>query len=211
MDKDRNHEIQISIAKAVTVLFHPLFMPLYGLLIIFAAPTLFWYLPFKLKRILLLIILVNNVLIPVSLLPFFRYRNIINSFVMEDRKERIVPLLIISLLYTVTSYVMFRLQIPLFLKTYFYSISFVAVLLLLLTLWHKVSIHAASAGAMIGTVIVLSLKMSVSLTWFLIPAILIGGIILSSRLRLNSHNSFQVYLGFISGLAGISLFMLFFQ
>jgi membrane-associated phospholipid phosphatase len=83
--------------------------------------------------------------------------------------------------------------------------------MLLLTLWNKVSIHAASAGAMIGTIIVLSLKMSVSLIWFLIPAVLIGGLIISSRLRLNSHNSFQVYLGFLSGFAGISIFMLFFQ
>lgn len=211
MNKERNQEIQDALAKIVSVLFHPLFMPLYGLIVIFTAPTLFWYLPFEIKRTLLLIILINNILIPVSLLPFFRYRNIISSFMMEDKKERIIPLLIISVLYSVTSYVMFRLQIPLFIKTYFYAISFVAVILLLLTLWQKVSIHAAAAGAMISTILVLSLKMSASLTWFLIPAILITGGIISSRLKLHSHNAFQVYLGFLSGFAGMSLFMLLFQ
>jgi hypothetical protein len=211
MEKGKKEVIQVIVAKVISVLFHPLFMPLYGLIIIFSAPTLFWYLPFKVKKTLLIIILVNNVVIPVSLLPFFRYRNIISSFVMEERNERVVPLLIISLLYSVTSFVMFRLQIPLFLKTYFYSISFVAVLVLLITLWYKVSIHSVSAGAMIGTILALSLKMSISLNWFLIPAIIIGGIILSARLKLNSHNSLQVYFGFMTGLAGISLFMLFFQ
>ena len=211
MRKERHEVIQHSVAKVVSVLFHPLFMPLYGLIIIFSAPTLFWYLPFAIKKTIFMIILVNNVLIPVSLLPFFRYRNIISSLVMEERNERLIPLLIISLLYSVTSFIMFRLQIPLFLKTYFYSISFLSVLVLIITFWYKVSIHSASAGAMIGTVLVLSLKMSESLQWFLIPSVLIGGIILAARLKLNTHDSTQVYVGFMAGLLGFSLFMILFQ
>jgi hypothetical protein len=50
----------------------------------------------------------------------------------------------------------------------------------------------------------------VPLTWFLIPVIIISGLILSSRLKLNSHNVSQVYLGFATGFAGMNLFMLLF-
>jgi membrane-associated phospholipid phosphatase len=211
MEKTKFEKYQIIWAKVISVLFHPLFMPLYGVLIIFMAPTLFWYLPFKVKRIIFLIILINNVLIPISLLPFFRHRNIVNSLIMEERTDRIIPLLAASLLYSITSFVLFRLQIPVFLKTWFYSISFLSVLLLLITLWYKVSIHSAAAGALIGTILALSLKMSVSLGWFFITSLVISGFVLASRLRLNLHNPLQVYTGFIAGLAGISLFILFFQ
>ena len=77
-------------AKIISIIFHPLFMPLYGMLIIFTAPTLFLYIPLKVKKILLLVITTNNILIPISLMPFFRYRNIISSWIIETRKERII-------------------------------------------------------------------------------------------------------------------------
>jgi len=58
------------IAKIIAIAFHPLLMPLYGMFIIFVSPTLLGYLPFNIMKLLFLIILVNNVLLPVSLLPF---------------------------------------------------------------------------------------------------------------------------------------------
>ena len=197
-------------AKIISVIFHPLFIPLYGLLIIFMAPTLFWYLPFKVKKILALVLLVNNILIPVSLMPFFRYRNIISSWIIETRKDRIIPLLAASFFYSVTSVIMFRLQVPQFLKAYTFSISFIALTVTIINFWWKISLHSVGAGVLVGTVLVLSLKMMVPLTWFLIMAILIGGLVLSSRIKLNSQNTSNAYLGFVAGFAGMNLFMLFF-
>jgi len=75
------------IAKIITVVFHPLLMPVYGMAIIFSAPTLLGYLPFNLKKILLLILLVNNVLLPLSLLPFFIQRKIISSWSLPEKKR----------------------------------------------------------------------------------------------------------------------------
>src|SRR5664279_6271620 len=78
-------------AKIITIVFHPLFMPLYGMIIIFAAPTLLGYLPFNIMKLLFLIILVNNVLLPISLLPFFVHHHIISSYSINERKERNIP------------------------------------------------------------------------------------------------------------------------
>jgi hypothetical protein len=210
MENNDSNIIQTNIAKIVSVIFNPLFMPLYGLLIIFIAPTLFWYIPFKVKKILFLVVATNNIFIPVTLLPFFRYRNIISSWIIETRKDRIVPLLTVSLFYIITSFIMFRLQIPAFLKAYMFSVTLIATILTIINLWWKISLYSAGAGVLAGIVIVLSVKMQVDLTWFLIPVILAGGIILASRLRLNSHNSSEVYLGFLTGFAGMVLFMLLF-
>jgi hypothetical protein len=183
---------------------------LYGMIIIFTAPTLFWYIPLKVKKILFLVIATNNILIPLSLMPFFRYRNIISSWLIETRKERIIPLLSVSFFYSITSVIMFRLQIPVFLKAYIFSTSFIAITVTIINFWWKISLHSVGAGILTGIVIVLSLKMMVPLTWFLIPVIIISGLILSSRLKLNSHNVSQVYLGFATGFAGMNLFMLLF-
>jgi hypothetical protein len=201
------NNIENKIAKIVSVVFHPLLIPLYGMLIIFTAPTLFWYIPFKVKKILFLVVVTNNVLIPISLMPFFRNRNIISSWRIETRKERIIPLLSVSLFYSITTYIMFRLQIPLFIKEYIFSVSLIVLIVTIINFWWKISIHSVGAGSLAGIVIFLSLKMMVPLTWFIIPVILIAGLVLAARLKLNYHNSYEVYFGFLTGFAGLTLFM----
>ena len=118
MTTDQPKDFFDTLAKIVSIIFHPLLMPVYGMAIIFSAPTLFGFLPFTVKRLLLLIILINNVLLPLSLMPFFIHRYIISSWTIDNRKERIVPLVIITLLYCSTSFIIFRFPIPGFLKSF---------------------------------------------------------------------------------------------
>ena len=199
-----------SLAKVISLLFHPLFMPLYGIIIIFSAPTLLGYLPLAVKKILFFVILVNNVMIPLTLLPFFRFRNVISSYAIEDRKERIIPMLATTLLYSVTSVIIYRFQIPVFLKTFIIATAFLALAATIITFWWKISVHSAGIGALVALVFFLSVKMYATLTWYFIGVILTGGVVLSSRLKLNSHNPAQVWAGFALGLLGIVLFMLVF-
>jgi hypothetical protein len=182
-------------------------MPLYGLLILFSAPTFLGYLPFTIKRILFIIVLINNVLIPLTLLPFFRYRNVISSYKIEERTERIIPLLTTSILYSATSFIVFRFQVPFLIKSFFLATSILAVVVTFINFWWKISIHAVGAGALTAVVFVLSIKLYTPLTWYLTGIILAGGLVLSSRLRLNSHNPYQVWLGYFTGLFGLGLFI----
>jgi len=196
------------LAKIVSVVFHPLFMPLYGLAILMSAPTFLRYLPVEAKRILFMVVTINNVFIPLSLLPFLRYRNIISSYNISDRRERIIPLLTASILYCTTSFIVFRFQVPFFLKSFIFATSVVAIVLSMINFWWKISIHAAGAGALTATVIALAFRMHTPLTFYLLAVILVSGVILSARLKLNSHNPAQVWTGFLTGLIGIILFIL---
>lgn len=210
MEEKKNTRPLDILAKVISVIFHPLFMPLYGMIIIFTAPTLFSYIPFNVKKILLFVIATNNILVPLSLMPFFRYRNIIRSWNIETRKERIIPLLSVSFFYSVTSYIIFRLQIPLFIKSFIFATALLAIAVSIINFWWKISLHSVGAGALAGLVIALSVNMMIPLTWFLIPVLIIAGLILSSRLRLETHNPPEVYIGFLSGFAGLNLLMLLF-
>jgi membrane-associated phospholipid phosphatase len=57
-------------------------------------------------------------------------------------------------------------------------------------------------------VLVLSFKMYTPLLWYLIPAIIIVGLILSSRLQLDLHNPGQVWSGFMTGFLGFSIIVM---
>ena len=211
MSADEKTDLPDSLAKIFSVIFHPLLMFVYGLAIIFSAPTLFGYLPVEIKKLMFLIILVNNVFLPVSLLPFFMHRGIISSWTVNERKERTIPLILTTLLYGVTSYIIFRYQIPLFLKSYIFSSFFLSLIVTVINLWWKISLHSVGAGALLGIVLILSLRTHTSLVEYLILVIITGGLVLSSRLKLNYHNPQQVWLGFFTGFAGLVLFMILFQ
>jgi hypothetical protein len=211
MITDKTNNLLDQLAKIIAVVFHPLLMPVYGMAIIFSAPTLFGYLPFNVKKLLLLIMLVNNILLPLSFLPFFIHRNVITSWAITERKERNIPLIITTILYCVTSFIIFRLPIPLFLKSFIFASAFLSLMVTVINLWWKISLHSVGAGALIGLVLMLSLKMLTPLDWYLISAIIAGGLILSSRLKLNLHNPQQVWVGLSAGFFGLTVSMILFQ
>jgi len=189
------------VAGMVSVVFNPIFIPLYGLAILFSAPTFLSHIPFKVKKILFIVVLLNNVLVPLSLFPFFRSRNIISSFAVEERTERIIPLSVIAILYFITSYIYLRFPVPELIKSFIIAASVLVVLLTLINFWWKISIHTAGAGALAGLVMVLGVSTGTALTGYLVAVILASGLTLFARLKLNAHTPGQVWAGFFTGFA----------
>lgn len=208
MDPGKNASLITALANFISIVFHPLLMPLYGLVIIFMAPTLLGYMPGELKKVLFMVVLINNVFIPLILFPLFRSRNIISTYSIEAREERAVPLIMMSVLYSVTSFIIFRHQIPVFLKSFVFGSTFLVILATLINFWRKISIHAMAAGALNAVVLLLSVKLVSPLVWYLVGAILTAGLVMSARLHLDSHNPAQVWSGFFTGFAGLSVIIL---
>lgn len=202
MTAEKANKIADKLATIISIVFHPLFIPLYGLGILFSAPTFLASVPFQVKKILFLIVLMNNVLVPLAFLPFFRTRNIISSYRIESRNERVIPLVTGSILYFITSFIYFRFPVPEFFKSFIFAVTVLAVMITIINFWFKISIHAACSGALAALVLALAIRTGNPLIWYLISVILAGGLILSSRLRLMSHSPSQVWIGFFTGLAG---------
>lgn len=199
-----------SLAKVISAVFHPVFMPVYGLIIILSNATPFGYLPFTVKKLLFFIILVNNVLIPVSLLPFLKHMNYIRSWTITERKERTAPLIVASILYATSSYIIFRFPIPFFLKTFIMATFFLSLTVTGINFLMKISLHAVGAGALIAVVMMLSFKMSSALAWQVL-SVIGGGAVLTSRLLLDAHNSEEVWTGFFTGFGCLVIYMLILQ
>ncbi|MGD0341270.1 MAG: hypothetical protein ABSA76_06155 [Bacteroidales bacterium] len=195
------------LAKIVSVVFHPLIMPLYGILIIFAAPTLFGFIPFEVKKLLFLIVLIDNVCLPLSLIAYLHYRKLITSYVIDNRNERVLPLILTTFFYYVTVYIFLRFRIPVFIKTFMLAAAIISTAVMVINLWFMISIHTAGAGALLALVLVLSFRMQAPLTWFLVPSVLISGVVLSSRLKLNSHTPLEAWLGFLLGFGVTTLLL----
>ena len=210
MDNSRSEVFSDKMARTLSVIFHPYLMPVYGLLIIFMAPTLYNYLPSTVKKLVIFIVLINNVLLPLSLIPFLMHNNLIRSWFMNERSDRTIPLIISTILYFVTTYIIFRFHVPNFLKLFFLAIACLSFTSAIINFWWRISLYSIGAGTILALVLVLSFKMYTPLLWYLIPSILVAGLILSARLQLNRHNPGQVWAGFLTGFLGFTAIVMLF-
>ncbi len=210
MQNEENNGVADKLAKVVYVVFYPLLIPVYGMLILFSAPTLLGYLPGSIKKIVLTILITNNLFVPLAFMPFLRFRGYISSFRMDDRQERIIPLLLSALLYSVTAYIFIRFQIPFFIKSYIFSVFFLVIAATVINFWYKISIHAIAAGGLTALVFILSLRMHVPIVEYIIITVFVSGLVLSAGLQLRRHSPAEVWTGFLTGIAGMVFILLIF-
>jgi hypothetical protein len=210
MPSDNSKSLAGILARIISVVFHPLLMPLYGLLIVFSGPTLFGYLPFVQKKFIILILAMNNILLPLSLLPYMKWRNIISSWTIEKRSERVSPLVLTTFFYMVTVYVVMKFSVPGFIKAIILVTAFLSLAVTVINFWWKISIHSVGAGALTSMILILSIAMNTPLTVFLISSILVSGFVLSSRLQLGSHTPAEVWTGYLLGFAGMASILILF-
>lgn len=197
-----------TIAKTLSVLFHPIVYPTYGFLLLFFFDELFVVrINPQAKLYVLGIVFMNTFLLPIILLLIFKKRGIISSLELENRMERFYPLFISLLFYATTWYLIDRLPLPL-LYSYILAISTILVLLAIgINFFFKISLHSMGAAAFSSALLGVSYFYNLQIMLAVSILFLLTGLIASSRLVLKAHRPSQVYvglvLGFLSGFFGL--------
>ncbi len=202
--------MQIKSAKIISILFHPLLMPLLGIITIFKSGTYISYIDNRWVNITLLIVFILTVVLPLSITPFYYYTRIVRSIRMESHKERIIPYFITFALFYVAHLIIKKLPLNYFYSVYLFAASISVLMVIIISYFWKISTHMVGIGGLIGLILSLSLRMTANLMGILIITLIVAGILGTSRLKLNSHSPSQVYSGFILGFFSIVIFCLFF-
>ncbi|MBE0677887.1 MAG: hypothetical protein IH592_03895 [Bacteroidales bacterium] len=197
-------------AGVLSVLFHPLFIPLYGLLIIYSSPTLLSFIPSRLKMLIFVLVMTNNVLLPLSLAAILWVRGAITTFNARDRNERVILLSFALMMYTLTAWLLLRMQVPNLFRAYFISIAVVTLITLLITTFYRLSLHAAGIGGLLVLIIFMVVIYDINTVWQLTTVVVVGGAVMSARIWLGYHTPSEVWTGLLAGAAvmALSLFIL---
>ena len=189
-------------AQVISVLGHPLFMPLYAFgLLIYTNPYINMMITETGKYFTLGILLVFTVILPILTSVLFKLFGLIDSLYMKTAKERRWPVLLTLIWYYMGIQLLTRIYVPQsFLLLMIGATSIVGVALVITSRW-KISIHMLGIGGVIGAIIGISQRFQFDHSILLIALILFAGLIGYSRLKTNSHNFRQVYAGFIVGIA----------
>lgn len=199
-----------TLTRILSTVLHPLLVPTYFLLIIYAeninqAQSLTTHY----RGFLLAFIAFSTFLLPVLFTLTLMSLKVLKQFTMHQQNDRFLPLAAMAVFYFFSFYLVRRLPVlPAF--TLFLKGSTILVLLAMaINYFYKISLHMLAWGGLAGAIAGTTFLSHQPLYFWLFVALFLSGIVGSARIVCKAHASHQVYVGFISGFAVmLTLFLL---
>ena len=191
------------LAHFFSVVFHPLFIPFYVVaFLINYHPSYFSGFSFYTKFELLRSAAVNTILFPAFALLVMKGLGFVKSFFLHTQQDRIGPYLANMIFYFWMARVFFnfRPELTPVLATFMTGVFLTTAVALIANIFYKISMHAIGCGGMLGIFIIIMNSNSMLMTWPLSIALLITGIVCTSRLIVSNHTQKEIYMGLIVGL-----------
>jgi len=187
------------LSQSISVLIHPIFMPLASLkLILYLSPFSFLLISPYINFVMNMVIL-TTIVLPVFIILLLKLNDRVNSFEMKNLQERPLPLLFIGVS-MLTGYVIIYPIISIFdiIKTSFFCAIVIVFLSSLVSRYWKISLHMLGVGGLTGIVLGVHFLIDSSIS-ILIFLLILSGVLGSARLYLRAHNNLQIYAGFLLG------------
>lgn len=188
-----------NIAGYFSLIFHPLFMPSYGIILLLNFGGYFDYLPSKYQWYVYAIVWVFTLGFPLLMLYLFKKIGKISTYNIPDRQERILPMAMILLSYGAVVVLFTRMHVPSLIMRYFVGLVVVLGVISLVSLWWKISAHMAGAGGFIAAAIIYGLFLRMNISPLIILFVILAGLIGWARLALSAHTQAELLSGFCVG------------
>ncbi|MFZ9847140.1 MAG: hypothetical protein ACO3EE_03175 [Flavobacteriales bacterium] len=213
---EEKEAIEAPIAKFLSYLLHPLFMPLYGLLLLFYSNRLNGFNYFASEESkqanmqLFVYVFIFNILIPLGFAYLLKKRGKIESLEMEKKEDRQMPFLITAISYFL-GFIVIQKEIGSAINPFLIwilvgaELSIIATLII--SLFWKISIHMIGIGGLVG-INILMMKLNMEWDYYFYASILLAGLLAYARLKLEAHTFAQVLAGFIIGILSEAIFLL---
>ena len=190
--------MQKNAAKFISAIFHPFLIPSMGYLLLLNSNFYFSLMSWEAKRFVLLVVFFSTAILPLlgvaimALSPKF-------DMSMQNARDRILPLLSTSVFYYIGFLLLSRVRIFSVFKLFLIASVLVLIVLLLITLKWKISIHMAALGGMTATIFAMSFRSGVNPVIAIILAVIVSGLVGTARLILQKHTLWQLAAGYLLG------------
>lgn len=200
-------------ALVLSGVFHPLLIPTYMFaLLVLVNPFLFGANGFGEQRALLtlLMMVLYTAVIPMISVLLMVALNMVGSVMMEERTERIGPLLLVMVLYFWVYYNLSNSNdVPTIFSTFLLGVVIALALAFVINVLDKISLHTVGMGGLVGMLMItMGLfgangievgNYTIGLGVLLIAGVIIAGLVGTARLALGAHDKVQIYSGYLVG------------
>ncbi|RYY65252.1 MAG: hypothetical protein EOO12_07470 [Chitinophagaceae bacterium] len=187
-------------AEFISVVLHPLFIPVYILLFtLWVSPLTIALDPLVKTRISLSFGLMY-ILFPLVTVLLAKGLGFVDSIRLRSQKDRIIPYVGCGIYYFWMWYVLHKQgSFPLPLAAFALGVFLASSAGLVLNAWLKISMHALAAGTGVTFLFVLALASPFAWGFYLSVGLLLTGLICTARLLSGDHNAAEVYSGLFVG------------
>jgi len=185
--------------KSISYIFHPLIMPLLGVIFYFSKTPRF--IPDPIIKAKVFSITILTIILPILLYFLLKTIKRVESLELKTNKERIIPLILnVLIMVLILSRVLPYDEIP-ELYYFYLGILFSTLACLFLAFFKfKASIHMIGSAGFFMFAIALSIHFKININGTIALMCVIIGAIATSRLHLKAHNNAELLIGFFVGL-----------
>jgi hypothetical protein len=190
-------------ASFFSYIFHPIFIPIYAIaFFVYLHPSYFSGFSADGKLQTIVISFINLVAFPLISILLLRAVGFLDSIFLRTRKDRIIPYMACGIFFF-WAYTVFKKQemYPPIMASFILGVFLAASAGLIANIYFKVSMHAMGVGGLVAVLVIISRDNSMLMTWPIAIALLITGIVCTSRLILSTHSEKDIYMGLLIGVA----------
>lgn len=200
------------VASALSIIFSPLLMATYGVALAMVLSFL-CFIPTATKLTVILETFLATTAIPVIGIFILSRLKVISDPKLNDRRDRTFPYLIETACFIGLAVYLNHINAPAWLSLFLIGGAVALVVLTVVNRWWKISGHATGMGGLCALVFYLMLSGNsiYDLQWEFLVAVLLAGVVCSSRVILGRHTLGQVTAGFFNGFLWVILLPMLFQ
>ena len=189
-----------SAAHLLSVLFAPIFLGTYGILLTMWLSYL-CYSPFKARAIVVAVTFASTCLIPVIGIFLLSKLGAVKDPMLNNRNDRTLPYILCTICYIAMGVYYHMLHAPVWMSLFMLGGALALIILTVVNRWWKISGHATAMGGLTGMTffLMVSGNSPLDLQWEFIAVVLLSGLVCTSRLILERHTLLQVGAGYLNG------------
>lgn len=185
--------------KSISYIFHPLLMPLLGVIFYFSKTPRF--IPEPVMKAKVFSITILTIILPILLYFLLKTIKKVDSLELKTSKERIIPLTISALIiFLILKRVLSYDEIPELYYFYLGILFSTLTCLVLAILKFRASIHMIGSAGFFMFAVALSIHFKININGTIALMCIVMGGIATSRLHLKAHNNTELLIGFFVGL-----------
>ncbi|MBO3099280.1 hypothetical protein [Gelidibacter pelagius] len=185
--------------KSISYIFHPLLMPLLGVIFYFSKTPRF--IPEPVMKAKVFSITILTIILPILLYFLLKTIKRVESLELKTTRERIIPLILnVLIIFLILKRVLSHDEIPELYYFYLGILFSTLTCLVLAILRFKASIHMIGSAGFFMFAVALSIHFKININGTIALMFVIIGGIATSRLHLKAHNNAELLIGFLVGL-----------
>lgn len=188
--------------RIVSGIFHPLLMATYTCVLLYwLIPEIYTPIPIESIPSFIAVIFFTTFVIPLLSILFLRFTKKVSNLDISNQEERTLPFISIAAFYAVTTYMLYdKMRVPYSLLIMMIVVSGLILLIALISLKFKISVHSAGIWGVAGLFSALSMKyLNTDAAFWIEMIYLAAGLTTSSRLYLGKHTPAESWSGVVFG------------